>query len=160
MIPQELVERLHVITLRINEVIARGDLLTQASAKSLLSLIQQALLLAHKYDAVVTNPPYMGSRFHYPGFPRKVIDLTNRPPRRWLLPDRGTPNPQESWGVNGSPTDSRRSQLVSPLGVPIGVFGRAMHDRRTGFRQQIRVPLREGCQGGFDEMGLPAHYSR
>ena len=30
------------------------------------TLVQQAELLAAQYDAVVANPPYMGSKFHIP----------------------------------------------------------------------------------------------
>lgn len=40
---------------------ASGDLYAQATAKDLLPLVRQALVLGMQFDAVVANPPYMGS---------------------------------------------------------------------------------------------------
>ena len=40
-----------------------GDLYAQAAAQDLLPLLQQAEVLAMQFDAVVANPPYMGSKF-------------------------------------------------------------------------------------------------
>lgn len=40
-----------------------GDLYAQAAAKDLLPLVRQALALGMQFDAVVANPPYMGSGF-------------------------------------------------------------------------------------------------
>ena len=34
--------------------------------KRLAPLVRQAEMLAGRYDAVVANPPYMGSKFHTP----------------------------------------------------------------------------------------------
>ena len=42
------------------------DLFVSEALKHLRSLVQQAELLAAQYDAVVTNPPYMSSKFHIP----------------------------------------------------------------------------------------------
>lgn len=39
---------------------ASGDIFSQQSAQELLPLVQQAMLLAKQYDAVIANPPYMG----------------------------------------------------------------------------------------------------
>lgn len=39
-----------------------GDLFAQEAAQSLLPLITQATLLSKEYDAVIANPPYMGSK--------------------------------------------------------------------------------------------------
>lgn len=41
---------------------ASGDLYAQAAAKDLLPLVRQALVLGMQFDAVVANPPYMGSK--------------------------------------------------------------------------------------------------
>ncbi|MCG9118880.1 BREX-1 system adenine-specific DNA-methyltransferase PglX [Laribacter hongkongensis] len=41
---------------------ASGDLYAQSAAATLQPLLQQAQLLARQYDAVVANPPYMGSK--------------------------------------------------------------------------------------------------
>ena len=42
------------------------DLFVSEALKHVRSLVQQAELLAAQYDAVVANPPYMGSKFHIP----------------------------------------------------------------------------------------------
>ena len=42
------------------------DLYVVDALKRLAPLVQQAKLLAVQYDAVVANPPYMGSKFHIP----------------------------------------------------------------------------------------------
>ena len=42
------------------------DLFVSEVLKHVRSLVQQAELLARQYDAVVANPPYMGSKFHIP----------------------------------------------------------------------------------------------
>ena len=41
---------------------ASGDIFSQQSAQELLPLVQQAMLLAKQYDAVIANPPYMGGK--------------------------------------------------------------------------------------------------
>ncbi len=41
-----------------------GDLYAQAAAQDVLPLLQQALVLGMQFDAVVANPPYMGSKYH------------------------------------------------------------------------------------------------
>lgn len=63
-IPPKLAARLSEIEKRLDDVLQHGDL-TQASAHVLKPLLQQALLLSRRYDAVVANPPYMGSKFYF-----------------------------------------------------------------------------------------------
>jgi type I restriction-modification system DNA methylase subunit len=41
--------------------IQSGDLLAQEAALSLLPLMRQARILGMQFDAVMANPPYMGS---------------------------------------------------------------------------------------------------
>jgi type II restriction/modification system DNA methylase subunit YeeA len=43
-----------------------GDMYTTAAADDLLPLVQQAQMLAMQFDAVVANPPYMGSKYLTP----------------------------------------------------------------------------------------------
>ena len=50
---------------RLSEVTSQ-DLYVSGALKRLGPLVQQAELLAAQYDAVVANPPYMGSKFHIP----------------------------------------------------------------------------------------------
>ena len=63
-VPEELAEKLPVIAQRVEDVLAYGDLEGQAAARRLEPLVAQVSLLARKYDAVVTNPPYMGSKYY------------------------------------------------------------------------------------------------
>ena len=42
------------------------DFLVSEALKQLGALVQQAMVLAAQYDAVVANPPYIGSKFHVP----------------------------------------------------------------------------------------------
>ncbi|MFN7137877.1 MAG: BREX-1 system adenine-specific DNA-methyltransferase PglX, partial [Limisphaerales bacterium] len=64
-IPSKLMAKLPEIENRLHDVLKFGDL-TQASAHVLRPLLQQARLLAVHYDAVVANPPYMGSKYYTP----------------------------------------------------------------------------------------------
>ncbi len=60
-VPLKLAEKLPEIEQRLNDVLKQGDL-THASAQVIKPLLQQAQLLAGKYDAVVANPPYLGRK--------------------------------------------------------------------------------------------------
>lgn len=46
-----------------NEAAGSGDVFASAAASDLLPLVRQARLLERKFDAVVANPPYMGSSY-------------------------------------------------------------------------------------------------
>ena len=61
-VPPKLAAKLPEIEKRLDEVLNFGDL-THASAHVLKPLLQQARLLARQYDAVVANPPYMGTKY-------------------------------------------------------------------------------------------------
>jgi hypothetical protein len=60
-VPPKLTAKLPEIEKRLNDVLKNGDL-THAPAHVITSLLQQAGLLARHYNAVVTNPPYMGMK--------------------------------------------------------------------------------------------------
>ena len=64
-IPPQLATRLPEIEQRLNDLLKHGDLM-HASAHVIKPLLRQARLLASQYDAVVANPPYMGSKFYTP----------------------------------------------------------------------------------------------
>jgi type II restriction/modification system DNA methylase subunit YeeA len=61
-IPKELDIALPKIGEGLKSAMESGDVFAQAAAQDLLPLVRQALLLAMKFDAVVANPPYMGSK--------------------------------------------------------------------------------------------------
>lgn len=60
-VPPKLTAKLPEIEKRLDEVLKYGDL-THASTHVLKPLLQQARLLARRYDAVVANPPYLGTK--------------------------------------------------------------------------------------------------
>ena len=62
-VPPKLAAKLPGIEKRLDDVLTHGDL-THAAAHVLKPLLHQARLLGRQYDAVVANPPYMGSQFH------------------------------------------------------------------------------------------------
>ena len=61
-IPQAFAKKLSDLESKLNTALASGDIFAQQSAQELLPLVQQAKLLAKQYDAVIANPPYMGSK--------------------------------------------------------------------------------------------------
>ena len=63
-VPEELVAKLPALK-RLSETTSQ-DLFVSNALKRLGPLVQQAGLLAAQYNAVVANPPYMGSKFHIP----------------------------------------------------------------------------------------------
>ncbi len=61
-VPWELAEKLPALK-RLSEVTSQ-DLFVSGALKKLEPLVKQAGILAVQYDAVVANPPYMGSKYH------------------------------------------------------------------------------------------------
>lgn len=65
-IPQAFAKKLPDLESKLNTASESGDIFSQQSAQELLPLVQQAKLLAKQYDAVIANPPYMGSKYLNP----------------------------------------------------------------------------------------------
>jgi Eco57I restriction-modification methylase len=61
-VPEKLAEKLPVIAQRVEEVLAHSGMFESVAARSMKPLVEQARILAGKYDAVLTNPPYLGSK--------------------------------------------------------------------------------------------------
>ncbi len=61
-IPQALNLQLEPTMDRLQAALQNGDLYAKAAAQDLWSLVAQARVLGMKFDAVVANPPYMGSK--------------------------------------------------------------------------------------------------
>ncbi|WP_313473822.1 BREX-1 system adenine-specific DNA-methyltransferase PglX [Psychrobacter sp.] len=55
----EALKELHDTVLELSE---SGDSIQRAAASQIIDVVHQALLLSIRYDAVVANPPYMGSK--------------------------------------------------------------------------------------------------
>jgi hypothetical protein len=62
-IPYALKTHLAVLPDVLGKVRQSGDMYANAAADDLLSLVQQAQVLAMQFDAVVANPPYMGNKY-------------------------------------------------------------------------------------------------
>ena len=73
-VPEDLSERLPAIAKRAGDVMDYGGMFEQATARSVRPLLQQARLLDRTYNAVVTNPPYMGSK----AFSRSLKEYANQ----------------------------------------------------------------------------------
>ena len=50
------------LKIELEKLLETGDTLQKAAVKKLVPLLTQAMLLAKQYDAVIANPPYMGSK--------------------------------------------------------------------------------------------------
>ena len=61
-VPEKLAQNLAELETKLNTALASGDIFAQQSAQELFPLVQQAILLAKQYDAVIANPPYMGGK--------------------------------------------------------------------------------------------------
>jgi type II restriction/modification system DNA methylase subunit YeeA len=60
-VPADLFEPLTALHESLIQLEVTGDSMQKPAAKALAPLVQQALVLAQRYSAVVANPPYMGS---------------------------------------------------------------------------------------------------
>jgi type II restriction/modification system DNA methylase subunit YeeA len=54
------------------KAIDSGDVFAKAAAQDLVPLVQQAKILAMKFDAVVANPPYMGAKYYCQSLARLI----------------------------------------------------------------------------------------
>lgn len=61
-VPFSYVDQLQSMLDQLTKLSEQGSMLQQPAAEALLPLVQQAWVLAQRYDSVVANPPYMGSK--------------------------------------------------------------------------------------------------
>jgi hypothetical protein len=61
-IPEALNGQLPLMTTGLQQSLREGDLYAQQASKDVLPLVWQALVLGMRFDAVVANPPYLGSK--------------------------------------------------------------------------------------------------
>lgn len=59
---------------RLYRLAVEGDIQQKEAAAELIPYIQQAWILAQRYDAVVANPPYMGSKYQTPDVKKYLKD--------------------------------------------------------------------------------------
>ncbi|WP_180006135.1 MULTISPECIES: BREX-1 system adenine-specific DNA-methyltransferase PglX [unclassified Acinetobacter] len=65
-VPAAFAKKLPDLETKLNTALESGDIFAQQSAQELFPLVQQAILLAKQYDAVIANPPYMGNKYLNP----------------------------------------------------------------------------------------------
>ncbi|WP_270793604.1 MULTISPECIES: BREX-1 system adenine-specific DNA-methyltransferase PglX [unclassified Aeromonas] len=65
-VPAEQAQAIDELRATLQTLSISGDAMQKLAAKALLPLLAQAAVLARRYDAVIANPPYMGSKFHIP----------------------------------------------------------------------------------------------
>lgn len=63
-VPNEWEASLKGLLEELTELSNSGDMMQKAAAQRLVPVVQQAWVLAQRYDAVVANPPYMGGKFY------------------------------------------------------------------------------------------------
>ncbi|MFM5019982.1 BREX-1 system adenine-specific DNA-methyltransferase PglX [Aeromonas rivipollensis] len=61
-VPAEQVQAIDDLYASLQTLSISGDAMQKPAAKELLPLLAQAAVLARRYDAVIANPPYMGSK--------------------------------------------------------------------------------------------------
>ncbi|MFQ2705816.1 BREX-1 system adenine-specific DNA-methyltransferase PglX [Aeromonas caviae] len=65
-VPAEQAQAIDELCATLQTLSISGDAMQKPAARALLPLLSQACLLAQRYDSVIANPPYMGSKFHIP----------------------------------------------------------------------------------------------
>lgn len=66
-VPPALLAELPALTDSVQRALVSGDMYAEGAAKELLPLLWQAGVLGMQFDAVITNPPYMGGKGMNPG---------------------------------------------------------------------------------------------
>lgn len=61
-VPAEDAQPLGELLEQLRQLAVEGDSMQKPAAATLLPYVQQAWILAHRFDAVIANPPYMGSK--------------------------------------------------------------------------------------------------
>lgn len=61
-VPNKDAEPLRALLDQLQQLAHNGDVMQKPAAETLLPYVQQAWILAQRYDAVIANPPYMGSK--------------------------------------------------------------------------------------------------
>ncbi|MCC4264160.1 BREX-1 system adenine-specific DNA-methyltransferase PglX [Oceanimonas baumannii] len=65
-VPEQDAEPLKALLLDLEELADKGDSMQKPAAEALAPYVQQAWILAQRYDAVIANPPYMGGKYQIP----------------------------------------------------------------------------------------------
>ena len=73
-VPQEDEAPLRALVEELEQLARMGDVMQKPAAEMLLPYVQQAWILGQRYDAVIANPPYMGSKYQAPAVKKYLKD--------------------------------------------------------------------------------------
>src|SRR5690554_191252 len=73
-VPEEDAAPLKALVDELEQLARTGDVMQKPAAEMLLPYIQQAWILAQRYENVVANPPYMGSKYQAPAVKKYAKD--------------------------------------------------------------------------------------
>ena len=73
-VPSEQADALANLMAELQRLTTEGDAMQRSAASTLVPFIKQAWILALRYDAVIANPPYMGSKYHAPAVKKYLKD--------------------------------------------------------------------------------------
>ena len=73
-VPNEWEAPLKALLEELSELTNSGDMMQKGAAQRLVPVVQQAWVLAQRYEAVVANPPYMGSKYQTPAVKKYLKD--------------------------------------------------------------------------------------
>ena len=71
-VPDDVVKGLGGLRARCEAALVESDLYGREAAAAVLGLVRQAEMLAARYDCVVANPPYMGTKYYNSGLKKFV----------------------------------------------------------------------------------------
>lgn len=74
-VSNELETPLKTLLEELTELANSGDTLQKTAAQQFSPIVQQAWVLAQRYDAVIANPPYMGSKYQTPAVKKYLKDV-------------------------------------------------------------------------------------
>jgi SAM-dependent methyltransferase len=73
-VPKEDAAPLKALVDELEQLARTGDVMQKPAAEMLLPYVQQAWILAQRYENVVANPPYMGSKYQAPAVKKYLKD--------------------------------------------------------------------------------------
>jgi hypothetical protein len=126
-ISPKLATKLPEIEGRVDAVLKNGDL-THASAHVIKPLLQQAQLLARQYDAVVANPPYMGSKYYSPTL-KAFVNQTYKDAKADLY----------SCFIQRNAAAAKRNGFVGMITIPNWMFLSSFEDMRKSLLQRQTI---------------------
>ncbi len=74
-VPAEDAKPLAELLEQLRQLAKDGDSMQKPASQQLISFVQQAWVLAQRFDAVVANPPYMGSKYQVPAVKKHLADF-------------------------------------------------------------------------------------